>query len=175
VHVGAYAIDDDPSIFNLVIASIVDRESFRKQCQQLDTTTRDYLTTRLDYYQVNIETSGQYRAGYFLTVEDNYPNIAVEKNTTNDCYSSLIWDLSIHKYTVRVITSRCMRITIGFAPSKLFDVSKRNSITCGWYLSLHCGLLYSQNGDDGRAYSSECKAGDTITCIYNSSSSEISF
>jgi hypothetical protein len=53
VYVGAYAIDDDLRIFQLVIASIVDIKSFNEQCTQLDSATRDYLTTRLDYYQVH--------------------------------------------------------------------------------------------------------------------------
>jgi SPRY domain len=43
-----------------------------------------------------------------------------------------------------------------------------------WYLDLH-GYLYAQNEDDGREYCSGCEVGDTITCIYTASTSEISF
>jgi hypothetical protein len=60
INVGAYAIDDDLSIFRLIIASMTDIKSFNKQCLQLDTATRDHLTTRLDYYQVNIDIDIQY-------------------------------------------------------------------------------------------------------------------
>jgi SPRY domain len=64
---------------------------------------------------------------------------------------------------------------IGLASSKLFDVSPDDFNSCGWYLVLYDGALYSQNNYNGRAYSSGWKVGDTITCIYNSSSSEIYF
>jgi hypothetical protein len=131
VYVGAYAIDDEPSIFKLVIASIVERKSFEKQCLQLDSATRDYLATRLDYYQVNINMSTQYRADSSLTVVDSYSNIAVEKCTTTNCYTGLIWDVSIHKYTVTVDACMYMDINVGFAPSKLFDVSTANYGSCG--------------------------------------------
>jgi SPRY domain len=174
VYVGAYAIDDDPSIFRLVIASIVDRESFKKQYLQLDSATRDYLATRLDYYQVNVDISRQYRAHSVLTVIDNYSDTSVTKTGTTS-WEGLVWDASIHKYTVTVNVSIKMTITIGFAPSQLFDVSKHNCHSCGWYLHLLSGTLYSQNGDYGKPYSSGCKVGDTITCIYDRHSRQISF
>jgi SPRY domain len=174
VYVGAYAIDDDPSIFKLVIASIVDRESFEKQFLQLDSATRDHLTIRLDYYQVNFSVIRQYRASPSLTVVDNYSNIIVTK-TDIQRWLGLIWDFSIHKYTAKVDKSSLMEIIIGFAPSKIFDVSESNCKSCGWYLFLNNGTLYSQNGNSGRAYSSGWKEGDTITCIYNASTGEISF
>jgi SPRY domain len=88
----------------------------------------------------------------------------------------LIWDKYIHKYSAKIDESYYMGIRIGFAPSKLFDVwTVICCNSCGWYLSLDSGCLYSQDGDIDKAYSSECKVGDTITCIQNSSSSEISF
>jgi SPRY domain len=177
LRIGAYAIDDDPPIFNLVIASIVDKESFKKQCLQLDSATRDYLATRLDYYQVNVDISRQYQADSSLTVVDNYSNIAVKKNANTNCYTGLIWGASIHKYTVTVTKTKThnMYINIGFASSKLFNVSKINNDSSGWYLFLKQGTLFSYTGDYGREYSSECKVGDTITCIYDALSSEISF
>jgi hypothetical protein len=68
---------------------------------------------------------------------------------------------------VTVNTSNNMYITVGFAPSKLYNVSKPNHFLCGWYLYLNDGTLVSQDGDSGKAYSSGCKVGDTITCIYD--------
>jgi SPRY domain len=173
--VGAYAIDDDLDIFLLVIASIVDAESFKKQRLQLDSATRDYLTTRLDYYQVNIDIRIHYRVDSSIIVTNCLSNITASKTIDTSGYTSLIWDASIHKYTVTVNISKYLDINIGFARSKLFDVSKSSYSSCGWYLFLHSGCLYSQNGDKGKAYSSGCKVGDTITCIYNASTSEISF
>jgi SPRY domain len=172
VRVGAYAIDDDPPIFNLVIASIVDKESFKKHLTQLDSATRDHLTTRLDYYQVRI--CRQYRADSSLTVVDNYPNIVVEKKDIEES-SGLIWDASIHEYKVTVNKSYNMEISIGFAPSKRFNIAKYNYNACGWYLFLHDGTLWCQDGHGNEEYSSKCKVGDTITCIYDALSSEISF
>jgi SPRY domain len=159
----------------LVISSIVDGESFQKQCTQLDSATRDYLATRLDYYQVDIAIGRQYRADSSFTVTSCLANITVTKTFSTTSNSGLIWDVSIHKYTVTVNTSEYMHIPIGFAPSKLFDVSQSNWDSCGWYLHLGYGYLFSQNGDHPKVYSGGCKVGDSITCIYNSSSSEISF
>jgi SPRY domain len=175
VYLGAYAIDDELDIFLLVIASIVDRESFKKKRLQLDSATGDYLATRLDYYQVNIDTSLKFRANFCLAVRDNYCSIKVTNGKNDNSWHGFIWDANIHKYTVAVDASNDMLIMIGFAPSKLFDVSTGNYDSCGWYLYLRNGSLYSQNGDNCKAYSSGCKAGDTITCIYNALSGEISF
>jgi SPRY domain len=176
VHVGAYTIDDDLSIFRLVISSIVDSESFNKQCQQLDSATRENLTTRLDYYQVNININRQYRAHDKLIVENNifYIKVAISTNYFY-CASRMIWDSSVHKYNVTVNKSEDMRFHIGFAPSKQFDVSKSNYDSCGWYIFLNNGTLYSQNGDNCKPYSSGFNKGDTLTCIYNAFTSEISF
>jgi SPRY domain len=173
VYVGAYVIDDDLSIFRLVIESIVDIESFNKQCSQLDSATRDYLTTRLDYYQVHAYPNSPYRADSSLIVVDTNCNIKVA--STANYFHGFIWDASIHKYTVTINTSEYMWIRIGFAPSKLFDVSKSNCNSCGWYLHLNDGTLYSQNRDVSKEYCGRVKVGDTIACIYNASSSEISF
>jgi SPRY domain len=159
----------------LVIESIVDRESFFKQCLQLDSATRDYLTTRLDYYQVNIDISKRYRADSSLTVTSSFTNVTASKICYTSGHSNLIWDVSIHKCTMTVNASINMNIRIGFAPSKLFGDSKRNLSPCGWYLSLYDGTLYSQDGYHGDAYCSRCKEGNAITCIYNASTSEISF
>jgi hypothetical protein len=52
-------------------SSHVYRKSFFKQYLQLDSTTRGYLTTRLDYYQVNIDLSKLYRADSSLIVSKN--------------------------------------------------------------------------------------------------------
>jgi SPRY domain len=159
----------------LVIASIVDREFFKKQCLQLDSATRDHLTTRLDYYQVIIDNSRQYRAHSSLTVTNSFTNITASKTINTGSHTGLIWDASIHKYTVTVYACSGMDIMVGFAPSKLFDVSKDNFTSCGWYLYLYSGTLLSENGDFYKAYCSACKVGNTITCIYNASTSEISF
>jgi SPRY domain len=174
VYVGAYAIDDYPSVFRSVLASIVDRESFNKQCQQLDSATRDYLNTRLDYYQIKIEVR-QFRASPSLILVHNYRNIKVTVSKSNDSGRGFIWDANIHKYTVTVDASIYMKGRVGFARSKLVDVSAVRFYPYGWCLCLHNGCLWPQNGDSRRAYSTGCKVGDAITCIYNSSSSEISF
>jgi SPRY domain len=97
-------------------------------------------------------------------------------STTNYTYNNgFVWDASVHKYTVTVDKSSNMSFWIGFAPSKLFDISESNHTVCGWYLYLKNGALYSQNGDNNKPYRSGCKVGDTITCIYNASTSDISF
>jgi SPRY domain len=64
---------------------------------------------------------------------------------------------------------------IGFAAYKLFDTSEKDLSSRGWYCFLYEGTLYSQDGHRGTNYNTECKIGDTFTCIYNASTSEISY
>jgi SPRY domain len=110
-----------------------------------------------------------------LNVIDNNTCIKVSVNIDRT-YRGLIWDKSIYKYSVKIDASTRMHIMIGFAPSKLYDINGSNYHSCGWYLYLKDGTLYSQNDINyGKAYSSRCNVGDTITCIYNASASEISF
>jgi SPRY domain len=103
-----------------------------------------------------------------LTVIDNNNCIKVSADEGDQC-RGLIWDKSIHKYSVKIDTSSKMDISIGFAPSKLCYLDGSNSSLCGWLLFL--------DAEDDEENSCECKGkvGDTITCIYNSFSSEISF
>jgi SPRY domain len=110
-----------------------------------------------------------------LTVIDNNSCMKISLNSGSLSYRGLIWDKSIYKYSVEIDASSFMIIYIGFAPSKLFDVSTSNFISCGWYLYLYSGSLYSQNGDYEKAYCSGCKVGDTITCIYDSYTRQITF
>jgi SPRY domain len=159
----------------LVIASIVDRESFYKQRLQLDSTTRSYLSTRLDYYQVKIDIIRQHRAHSLLTVVYNNSIIKVTNTAENGSWHGLIWDGCTHKYTITIVAFSNSGLMVGFAPFKLFDITKGNSNSCGWYFYSYNGCLYSQNDVNAKAYSTKCKVGETITCIYNASKGEISF
>jgi SPRY domain len=149
--------------------------SFKKQCLQLDSATRDNLTTRLDYYQVIVDISMLYKADPSLTVVDNKVNVKVTKNKHNSIWHGFIWDASIPKYTLTVDSSLNMDIMVGFAPFKYFSVSSDNSNGCGWYLRLNNGCLHSQTlrNADGVTYSTKCKVGDIITCVFDASKGEI--
>jgi hypothetical protein len=58
----------------------------------------------------------------------------VDKNSkTGNSWHGFVWDADIHKYTLTVDASQNKYIMIGFAPCKLFDVSKSYNYTCGWY------------------------------------------
>jgi SPRY domain len=175
MSIGAYPIDDDPDIFRMVLGSVLDEESFKKQYKQLDAATRDCLSARLDYYQVNIDVVIDYRAHSSLAVEDTVTSIKVTKTSASDKFKGFVWDPAILKYTVLIDAAQQMNIFVGFAPSKRFDVAKDNYTSCGWYLHLFSGLLYSQDGDRYKPYTTECKVGETIMCIYNNASGKISF
>jgi SPRY domain len=110
-----------------------------------------------------------------IKVIDNNTCIKVSRNKSTRQWRGLIWDKSIYEYSVKIDASIDMAIFIGFAPSKLYDVSGDNLSSCGWYLYLINGAIYSQNGDYEKAYSSRYEAGDTITCIYDSYTRQISF
>jgi SPRY domain len=66
---------------------------------------------------------------------------------------------------------------LGFAPSKFYDRPGIHFPYKGWYLRLCNGILYYSTGryTKGEAYSIECEVGDIVTCIYDASTSEISY
>jgi hypothetical protein len=76
-----------------------------------------------------------------LSLCTHHPELAVIDNNTcitvsvssGDQWKGLIWDRCIYKYSVNIDTSDYMDVRIGFALSKLFDVSKDNFDLCGWY------------------------------------------
>jgi hypothetical protein len=110
-----------------------------------------------------------------VSVSGTIPNIGTKRN-----WRGLIWDKSISKYSVKIEASQEENyIYIGFASSKLYDsrgyYDGSGFYSCGWYLEIFNGHLHSKDGDRLKTYDSGCKVGDTITCIYNCSSSEISF
>jgi SPRY domain len=142
----------------------------------------DYIAnTKADYLasiRLKVESYSHHAD---ITVIDTNTSIKVSLNGKVCWWRGLIWDKSIRKYSVKIDASTSIDVMIGFAPSILFDISTVdhrsafNHRSCGWYLHLFSGSLYSQNRDHGKAYNSRFNVGDTLTCIYNRSSSEISF
>jgi SPRY domain len=91
-------------------------------------------------------------------------------------FRAFLWDARICEYTVKI--DEYPFLYIGFAPSTFkVDLSDVSLLNLGWYFTLHFGELYSQ--DKGipftRDYSKICNVVDTITCIYDASTSEISY
>jgi hypothetical protein len=91
-------------------------------------------------------------------VIDDYSSLKVTNIIRG--WHGVIWDTSIHKYELLITQTVNMMILVGFAPSKLFDISM-SIPSCGWFI-----LLNNCSG---------CKVGDIITCIYDASTSEISY
>jgi len=66
-------------------------------------------------------------------------------------------------------------VRIGLAPKSTFNINTVNLFNTGWYILLHDGMLYSQNGFSGRPYGSAIQNGDVIEVKFNVDAKVISF
>jgi hypothetical protein len=57
------------------------------------------------------------------------------------------------RYSVQIVKGK--RVKIGFAPRRGFRKNDFNHFTCGWFLDMDGGVLWSQDGTLGRAYAND--------------------
>jgi SPRY domain len=139
--------------------------TFNNKYLSHDATKRALIIARLEYYAIDCRFL-KFRAGEGLSVEIRSFNIAITKKNAGSP-ELFKWDSHIRKFSVEIVKAASgMNIMVGF---RCFEG------IYGSYLLLQNGTLLTQDGDTKEEYCSGCKVGDTITCIYNDSASEISF
>jgi hypothetical protein len=57
------------------------------------------------------------------------------------------------QYAIKLLNSQCQYLMIGFAPKNI-NKGGNNYSSCGYYLYITSGTLYSQNGDSDKGYGS---------------------
>ena len=81
---------------------------------------------------------------------------------------------STTRFSLRLIENVATKALIGLAPRETFDVYGKNSLNCGWYLSLSTGTLISRSCYN-KPYCSAFSTGELITVIFDTQRNEISF
>jgi SPRY domain len=174
--IAAYTYDRISRIIHHKVTHITLRRMTMERSTPNEKTDSEVAKQALTDYIASIRLKMLSYCHPYLTAINYSNRIIVTVNRSGEgTWKGLIWDKSIYKYSVTIDTSEIGNTFIGFAPSKLYDLEGHNYGSCGWYLYLKDGTLFSQNGEYRKAYSRECKVGDTISCIYSSSCSEISF
>jgi len=81
------------------------------------------------------------------------------------------------KYGIKILVV-ATSLMMGFCNPKLLNKNGNNNEVCGYYLFLNgTGVLYSQQGEKGKAYTTGCdaNAGSCYSAFYNSKKRTISF
>ncbi len=81
--------------------------------------------------------------------------------------------LPCSRYSVQLVKGQ--NFMIGFAPRHGFQKNRVNYATCGWFLSVDDGRLWSQDGTWNKAYGSAIPEGSTVTAIHDTHRRTIEF
>jgi hypothetical protein len=76
-------------------------------------------------------------------------------------------------YSAQIMCGK--HIMIGFAPRFGFQKNKDNFETCGWFLFVANGKLWSQDGIFDKAYGTAIEVGSIVTAIHDSTRHQIEF
>ncbi len=77
------------------------------------------------------------------------------------------------RYSVQIVKGHT--VMIGFATRHGFQKNRRNFVTCGWFLSVEDGRLWSQIVTWNRAYGTAISEGSTVTAIHDTRLHTIEF
>jgi len=99
----------------------------------------------------------------------------VLQKSTNGLWNAVLSLDAVTSFKVLIKDRGNGNIMIGFAPRENHKKDGSNHLTCGWYLSVSTGGLYSQNGDNNKNYSPPIQNGTVIESNYSSVTHEISF
>ncbi len=105
-------------------------------------------------------------------------NNMIATKTSGGSYwnGTVLSNSTVTSFTIRILNRGSDRgMMIGMAPKPSFKIGSSNCSTCGYYLNVNDGCLYSQQGDSGKAYSSPVRTGRTIEVVFDQNTRTISF
>jgi len=99
------------------------------------------------------------------------------KNGNDAWDAAVLSKIPVKSFKVRILNRGSGgNIMIGLAPKNNFQVNGMNYSTCGYYLYVNNGTLYSQNGDSNKAYLNRLVSNsDTVEVNWNSDARTILF
>jgi hypothetical protein len=105
-----------------------------------------------------------------LTLSDNNRAIYREANALGGGVQSA---QPCSRFSVKIVKGHT--VLIGFAPRHGFQKNKRNFVTCGWFLSVEDGRLWSQIVTWNKPYGTAIPEGSTVTAIHDTRLHTIEF
>lgn len=157
---GAYFIDINPEHFGRILDYL---RTGTLHLNGLDSYQVERLYERLDYFQIPVPEpimtwrTTDLSADLKLINEDRTVRQTSKLSSSGDGWNACILGIRTTKrYTVRIDSFAGGLMMIGFVPSSLvnYKSSGPNCTTCGWYLYVARGVLYSQDGYNRKAYTS---------------------
>jgi hypothetical protein len=125
----------------------------------------------LDYFQPQEAPSWDREfCGEFLTLRDSNRTVyKVDRISGGGVQSAQ----PCSKYSVQIVKGD--RLMIGFAPRYGFQRNLLNFVTCGWFLSVNDGTLWSQDGTWQEPYGTAIPEGSIVTVIHHMQQHTIEF
>lgn len=172
LNAGAYFIDINPEHFGRILDYL---RTNKLHLDGLDSYQIERLHENLDYFQIPLPEpimtwkTSDLNENLKLINEDR--TVRQISQTNGAGWNACILGIrSTKRYTVRVDSLSGGLMMIGFVPSSLLNYrsSGSNGTACGWYLYAARGVLYSQDGDNRKEYTSvELNDGCDLTVIYD--------
>lgn len=173
---GEYFIDRNPKFFS-VILEYLRKGKFDIKGLAIDDLQK--LQEDLDYYQIATPFPAfslgwcQKYCGKNILIEGKSAKKYRGENGWNAAVLGDVPNLAAFKFKiVKLETNTTM---LGISPKIGFKSDDANHSTCGYYLYLLDGTLYSAKGDFGKNYTAPPKLGSVIELFYEKQQKTISF
>jgi len=110
-------------------------------------------------------------------------NLTISGSVVTKTRGTLGWNAGVlgtladpSSFKVRLINKGRGQIAIGLAPKSSFKLNAQNiAQTCGWYLLLESGLLYSHQDNKRKATTFSVQNGSIVEVLYDKKGKRISF
>eukprot|EP01036_Dinobryon_divergens_P034726 gene34727-44912_t len=154
---GAYFIDTNPEHFSRILDYLRTNKLY---LDGLDSYQIERLFENLDYFQIPVPEpvmtwkTSDLSENLKLMNEDRTVRQITKNNTGSGWNVCILGIRSTKIYTVRIDNFSDGFLMIGFVPSTLrnYKATGMNCSTCGWYLYTAHMVLYSQDGDNRKEY-----------------------
>jgi len=179
---GFFFIDRNPKHFDRIVDY---HRTGEFNVEALDAAARRQLEKDFDFYQLPLPqnwrtaavTWDSSRCGSNLRLTND--NKTVTKVSGGDGWNAgVLGTEPVESYHV-TITSRgaCGNLMVGLAPQSGFQINGTNCSTCGYYIRVYNGTLYSGHGQIDQPYCNgkSINNGDRLTVKHNGEQKQISF
>jgi len=167
---GEYFIDRSPKCFRTILDYLL---TGKLDTSPLTSSEKKQLTEDMDYYQIKPpKISMMWSTGDNAAIN----GLIVTKTGSQGWNCGIIGnvcDPSSFKLKILNRVSGC--VMVGLSPTSNFKKNAQNYTTSGWYMYIHNGGLYSQNGDSSRAHRSAVDNNSIIEVLYDKNNKTISF
>eukprot|EP01118_Nematostelium_gracile_P004800 TRINITY_DN15729_c0_g1_i1.p1 TRINITY_DN15729_c0_g1~~TRINITY_DN15729_c0_g1_i1.p1 ORF type:complete len:323 (-),score=76.52 TRINITY_DN15729_c0_g1_i1:15-983(-) len=173
---GHYFIDRDPKHFRRILEYLKTKEI---DFDDLSKREQNELEFELDFYEVLKSESKQeewewdpLQTGKNLELSKN--NTTVTKTSSKGWNSAVLANQYVDRFTIKIVKRSDGDAMIGMAPVS-FDKNGNNFRSCGYYLHIGIGSLFSQGNRFGRPFTNSIQEKSLIEVYYDRKNGTIRF